>query len=591
MKKPDSLPDNLRAICLQTLNIDLDAAGEKEITISPQQLKEVLTATYEAREHREITHPSLHPEFEPSMLFWRLMESLPDHVYFKDLESKFICVNRAHAEFHGFGSPEEAIGKSDFDIFQERFAKLKFEAEQKIIQSGKGWSFREERDRQNDGSEKWVLSTKLPLLDVDGKIVGTFGLSRDITESKRVEIELEHQRHLLQTIIRILPCRVFVRDREQRFLLVNEEYQNGIGIGNPDEMVGKKISEIRPGERAELLEARDREIIESDRAIYHQVDFNKSLMGDKRWVLTSKVPLHDSQGEVEGVVGMTLDITEQKEAEEEARKANEQLQTQNQQLETELQVARQLQETLMSSGFDDEPKYAISCDEWSLEASYLYSPSHHLAGDFFYLIPISKDKVGILVCDVMGHGVKASLVTMLIRGLLLEIPTALSSPARVLKHLNDKILPLADDANFPRFITAVYTVFNLSKGEIMIANAGHPEPLWYVRDEQGNHFEGCPVREMGPALGMFPGEKFKATRHKLDQMTELLFFTDGLIEQKQCDGQEWGVNNLVETVERVKDEPLSKQLKLVTKALHKACESDHLDDDVCLVAIRLKPTN
>ena len=80
---------------------------------------------------------------------------------------------------------------------------------------------------------------------------------------------------------------------------------------------------------------------------------------------------------------MTLDITEQKEAEEEARQANAQLQKQNQQLETELQVARQLQETLMASGFDYEAKYEVDCEEWSLESSYLYSPSHHLAGDFF----------------------------------------------------------------------------------------------------------------------------------------------------------------------------------------------------------------
>jgi serine phosphatase RsbU (regulator of sigma subunit) len=136
----------------------------------------------------------------------------------------------------------------------------------------------------------------------------------------------------------------------------------------------------------------------------------------------------------------------------------------------------------------------------------------------------------------------------------------------------------------------VYTVFDLEKGQITIANAGHPEPLWYVRDEDGNHFEGCPVREMGPALGMFPGEKYKATRHKLDQMTELLFFTDGLIEQKQSDGKEWGVAELVKTVESVKDLPLSEQLKSVTGAMHAACESDHFDDDVCLVAVRMKPS-
>jgi phosphoserine phosphatase RsbU/P len=287
---------------------------------------------------------------------------------------------------------------------------------------------------------------------------------------------------------------------------------------------------------------------------------------------------------------MTLDITEQKEAEEEARQANAQLQDQNKQFESELFVARRLQEALMSTGFDDEPKFLASGDNWSMEASYLYSPSHHLAGDFFYLIPIADDKIGILVCDVLGHGVRASLVTMLIRGLLLEIPTSLSNPARVLSHLNDKIIPLAESKDFPRFVTAVYTVFNLKKGEITIANAGHPEPLWYVRDENGNHFEGCPVREMGPALGLYPDEKYQSTRHKLDQMTELIFYTDGLTEQKQCDGEDWGVENLVKTIERLKDLPLSEQLKQVTEEVHSVCESDHFDDDVCLVVVRVKPS-
>ena len=249
MKTPEPLPESIRSICLETLNLDLDSCDEESVSLTPAQLKQALITAYEAKPQREFTHPSLDPKYDASLLFWRLMESLPDHVYFKDLDSKFICVNRAHAKFHGFESAENAVGKSDFDIFQERFAKVKYEAEQEIIRTGEGWSFREERDRQSDGSEKWVLSTKLPLKDASGKIVGTFGLSRDITENKRVELELERQRHLLQTIVRILPCRVFVRDAEQRFLLVNEEYQRGIGIDDPEAVIGKTITEIKPGEK------------------------------------------------------------------------------------------------------------------------------------------------------------------------------------------------------------------------------------------------------------------------------------------------------------------------------------------------------
>lgn len=592
MKTPDPFTDVLKTIGLKTLNIDLFSEKTAPVLLSPEQIRSALKAAYQSGEAAKAPlPPGQEISFDPSQLFWRLMESLPDHVFFKDLESRFICINRALANFFGFRDPREAIGKTDFDVFQEKFARVKYEAEQEIIRTGEGWSFREERDLQSDGSEKWVLTTKLPLKDSTGTIIGTFGLSRDITENKYVELELDRQRHLLQTIIRILPCRVFVRDREQRFMLVNEEYRNGIGAKNDDEVIGKRISEVRPGERAEALEATDIKILKTGLPIHNQVDYNKSLMGDEKWVLTSKVPLIGAGGMIEGVVGMTLDISEQKMAEEEARHANELLQEKNLQLENELLVARQLQETLMSVGFDDQTKYSKVGDSWSMDASYLYAPSHHLAGDFFYLIPISRHMVGILVCDVMGHGVKAALVTMLIRGLLLEIPASLANPAQVLQHLNDKIIPLADDNSFPRFITAVYSVFNLDRGEIQIANAGHPEPLWYVRDDHGNHFEGCPVREMGPALGMFPDEKYRSTRHKLDQMTELLFFTDGLIEQKQCDGEDWGVENLVKAVERVKDLPLNEQLTAVTDALHRACETDHLDDDVCLVAVRIKPND
>ena len=589
MKTNKLLPGELKAIGLATLNVDLDEETGP-ITLSRSDLKAALKSAFAAGANYQIPKTMVQdPEFDSSELFWRLMESLPDHVYFKDLNSRFVCINRALAQFFGLQSPEEAVGRTDFDMFQDQYAQAKFDAEQQIIKTGQGWSFREERDIQSDGSEKWVVTTKLPLKNASGAIIGTFGLSRDITESKYVELQLERQRMLMQTIVRILPCRVFVRDLEHRYMMVNEEYRSGIGVVNDSELIGKTMSEIRPGPRAEALEATDRKIIESGLPIYNQVDYNCSLMADKRWILTSKVPLRDAENQIEGVVGMTLDITEQKEAEEEARQANARLQDQNEQLESELQVARQLQEALMSAGFDDEPKFSVDGKNWFMEASYLYSPSHHLAGDFFYLIPISSNKIGILVCDVLGHGVKASLVTMLIRGLLLEIPTALTNPAKVLQHLNDKIIPLAEGEDFPRFVTAVYTVFDLESGEITVANAGHPEPLWYVRDEAGNRFEGFPVREMGPALGLFPNEVYQGTKHKLDQMTELLFFTDGLIEQKQCNGEDWGVDNLVKTVERVKDLPLSEQLKSVTKDLRTACDSEHLDDDVCMVAVRIKP--
>ncbi len=517
------------------------------------------------------------------------MESLPDHVFFKDLQSRFTCINHSLAEFFGIEHPDDAIGRSDFDFFQEEFARAKFDTEQEIIRTNKGWFFREERDLQSDGSEKWVLTTKLPLHDLNGDICGTFGISSDITQRKKAELELDRQRHLLETIVQILPCRIFVRDSDDRFLLINEEYRKAFDLETREEVIGKKLTEIRDNEQAKRIEKLDAHILKTGKPVFNELEFNRSLLGKERWVLNSKVPLLGPDGRIEGIVGMTHDITEQKHAEEQARAAGKALAVKNKQFEAELLVARQLQEQLMSMGFNDQPIYVRSGTAWELEASYLYSPSHHLAGDFFYLVPIPGNKIGILICDVMGHGIKAALVTMLIRGLMLESPVLLTEPEKVLKHLNDNLVKLAEDPEFPRFVTALYTVIDLNTGIVRLANAGHPAPIWRVEDNLGTHFELCPVEKIGPALGLIADEGFQSNEFTLTQKTEFLFYTDGIIEQKTKNGEEWGVKNLEETVLDHESDDLPEQLKAISQELKDSAGAEELSDDVCIIAARLFP--
>jgi len=118
-----------------------------------------------------------------------LMNNLPDCIYFKDKESRFIRINEAHAQLFGLNKPDEEIGKTDFDFFTEEHARQAFEDEQAIIQSGKPL-IKEEKNTWKDRSDTWVSTIKLPLVDHEGNIVGTFGISRDITEQKLVSEEL-----------------------------------------------------------------------------------------------------------------------------------------------------------------------------------------------------------------------------------------------------------------------------------------------------------------------------------------------------------------------------------------------------------------
>ena len=127
-----------------------------------------------------------------------LLDNTTDHIYFKDRESRFTKVSTAMALRLGLASPEEAIGKTDFDYFSEEHARQAFTDEQRIIQSGKPMVGIEERETWTDGREAWVMTSKMPLRDELGTIIGTFGVSRDVTVETAQRHEIERQSDLLR---------------------------------------------------------------------------------------------------------------------------------------------------------------------------------------------------------------------------------------------------------------------------------------------------------------------------------------------------------------------------------------------------------
>ncbi len=119
-----------------------------------------------------------------------LMDNLPDHIYFKDRESRFIAVNRAMAALFGLEDPADVLGKTDADLFAPEHAQAALRDEQEILRTGQPLVNMEEKETWPDGHETWVSTSKLPLRDPNGGVIGTFGLSRDITEKKRAEEKL-----------------------------------------------------------------------------------------------------------------------------------------------------------------------------------------------------------------------------------------------------------------------------------------------------------------------------------------------------------------------------------------------------------------
>jgi len=128
-----------------------------------------------------------------------LLNNLPDHVYFKDRESRFIRINKAQAQFLGLNDTTQAVGKTDFDFFTGEHAQQAYDDEQDIIRTGQMLSL-EEKETHHDHSDTWVSTVKLPLCDKEGTIIGTFGISRDITNHKLAEEEIKLKNEMLQIV-------------------------------------------------------------------------------------------------------------------------------------------------------------------------------------------------------------------------------------------------------------------------------------------------------------------------------------------------------------------------------------------------------
>jgi len=150
-----------------------------------------------------------------------MMENITDYIYFKDRESRFIRISKSLADKYGISNPREAIGKTDYDFFDEESACQKYEDEQEIIRTGRPIN-KEERESMAGRKDLWVSTTKMPLLDINGNIIGTFGISKDIAGRKQVEEALQLKTMLLEAILNSSVDGIMVMDSQSKKILQNQ---------------------------------------------------------------------------------------------------------------------------------------------------------------------------------------------------------------------------------------------------------------------------------------------------------------------------------------------------------------------------------
>jgi phosphoserine phosphatase RsbU/P len=407
------------------------------------------------------------PDFEPSVhpeeFFDFLLEKIPDQVYFKDRQGRFLRASRAVAKYMDVADPKDLLGKTDFDFWSEQTAKEAAADEKRIMETKEPMIGKVEKLVHPDGRVTWDYTTKMPLLDSSGNVIGICGVNKDFTAMKEMQDALAEERNRLKVIM----------------------------------------------------------------------------------------------------------------AELEAKNAV---------LQADLQLAREVQEALLPRDYPTFPGFGVSGQN-ALSFAHCYLPAAAVGGDFFDIFPLSKTRAGILVCDVMGHGLRAALITAIIRALLEELRPMMHQAGRFLESLNLRLRAVLERVEEPFVATAFYMIADTATKEVSFANAGHPGPCRICRKAGTAEPLSTERQQNGPALGIFDSASFPTSRAPFDEGDCIIIYTDGIFEVYSPDGMEFGREALLAALLKNANLPANELFEAVLKeALAFSSRSD-FDDDVCLVAV------
>ncbi len=266
-----------------------------------------------------------------ALSFKDIIEMLPGHVYWLDRNNVFLGCNKQQAEFLGFKDSSEVIGKTNHDMFYHDNADTCNQINNRVMSSGQLHHLEEPVTRA-DGKELVFLSTKVPLRDNQGSIVGILGISFDITERKereRKSIEATRQSDIaLENIIDQLPGHVYWLDRNNVFLGCNQAHAEAAGLQDRKEIVGKTNYDMPWCDQAEGYQRMNSQVMHSGQE-YSIEELAKQADGKELIFISKKVPLRDDHNNIVGILGISFDITKQKAAEKALMEAKEQAELAN----------------------------------------------------------------------------------------------------------------------------------------------------------------------------------------------------------------------------------------------------------------------
>ncbi|MGA2244168.1 MAG: SpoIIE family protein phosphatase [Verrucomicrobiota bacterium] len=309
------------------------------------------------------------------------------------------------------------------------------------------------------------------------------------------------------------------------------------------------------------------------------------------WISENCRAMRDAQGKILYYEGTVEDITERKRAEEQIRRATgelsrsrEELRTKNSLMEESLRTAREIQLTMLPQQYPTFPPNVPVADS-AFQFVHRYEPAESVSGDFFSVTAISETEAAVFICDVTGHGVRAALVTAMIRALAEELKPVGRDPGNFLRKLNSDLCSILKNTGSPMLTTAFYGVADCQTGKLRFANAGHPKPLLVRRSLGQVEPLANSIGRSQPALGLFDDPPYQTSEITLTTGDFLMLFTDGLYEVQGQNEELYSQERLMLDVKSFLSHPPGILFDELLGVIRAFAVNGQFDDDVCLVGM------
>ncbi len=553
-----------------------------------QEDKELLTQLEELAELNQDLKSRLVKLEEEREYLGSLLDNIPDAIYFKDLKSQFVKVNKAWVEKSGAGCPEDMVGKTDFDIFTEEHARQAFADEQEIIKSATPLVGIEEKETWPNRPDTWVSTTKLPLYNSKGKIIGTFGLSRDITEIKQYRDALQKAKNELEIRVEerttdLRNANTQLKTRIEQLNTLNDRVYNLSRLIHVDELYPVIIEDFLqrfPRAEASLtihtkkgytcvhategLNTNEGKIASEKSFSFFWEAQKKRCFIIEDWKNSENINQHvwPNVEDLPCFVAIPLpgdntlssfiqifttkefiSIFEQEKPLITTLAAHAAVCLSNAvrykelgdkaRLEGELNAARNIQRSFT-------PQFVPSINHVNLKG--LYIPAFEVGGDYLDYFETDDGHWVIVIADVCGKGVPAALFMTILRSTFRAQARKESSAKNLLCTVNESMQLNIDNRSF---VTALCLIIDKDGSSMTYANAGHPRLLKI--DNNGEDPRKIECR--GIAMGLLNNtsifsDKIEEISIDLVPGDRYFIYTDGLTESFNEAKELYGMHRL-----------------------------------------------